>query len=57
VVYVDLIHPKERDFVKSSIKEAVADGKNYRLEYRIMHRNGDWQWIEEVGGGVNDAHR
>ena len=42
----ELIHPEDKNFVMSAIRECVKGDKNsFLLEYRVKHTNGKWLWI------------
>jgi len=55
VSFADLIHPEDREGVWNSIQQAVAKGQPYRLQYRILARNGstvEEKWIREEGAAI-----
>jgi PAS domain S-box-containing protein len=55
VSFGDLIHPEDRDGVWNTVQEAVAKGKPYRLQYRVLVPNGstvEERWIREEGAAV-----
>src|SRR5690606_20141345 len=55
VHFGQLLHPDDQDRVVQSINEALKENRNYRIEYRLRDRNGDWRWIEDHGGGVYEG--
>ena len=57
VAYEDLIHPDDRGRVRSEVEAALGARTSFRLEYRIITRNGQEKWVWEQGRGVldNDA--
>ena len=52
VSYGSLIHPEDRPFVWEKIKQAVAQGVYFELEYRITTKSGGEKWVYEKGTGV-----
>jgi PAS domain S-box-containing protein len=44
-----LIHPDERERVRSCVERAARDGTPYRLEYRVRHKDGGYRWILSRG--------
>jgi PAS domain S-box-containing protein len=42
-------HPEDRDDLLTRWREAFARRAEFRFEYRLMHRNGDFRWVLEVG--------
>jgi PAS domain S-box-containing protein len=50
VAYGQLIHSDDRGRVADEIARAVGAGLAFHLSYRILHRSGEWRWVEEVGG-------
>ncbi len=53
--YITLIHPDDLEYVRKKIPEAIANKKQFELEYRLKHKNGDLVWVHEAGQGVYDA--
>ena len=51
----DLVHLADRDRVNTAIHTAVAEGRSYAIEYRLMRRDGGERWVSETGRGVSDA--
>lgn len=57
VLWMDLVHPEDREYVAKSLSEAVGVRKPYELEYRIQTRSGSERWMWERGApviGVSD---
>jgi len=50
--YNELIHPDDREYVWKSVQEAVAQQRQYELEYRIITASGEERWVWEQGMGV-----
>jgi len=49
-----LTHADDRGWVRRVIMAALADGTRYRVEYRIVARDGTDKWVLERGAGVAD---
>ncbi|HEX2111427.1 MAG TPA: PAS domain S-box protein [Gaiellaceae bacterium] len=45
--FASIIHPE--DAGSAAVEAAVASGKPYTLEYRIVHRDGGIRWVHERG--------
>jgi len=53
---VDIFHPDDKDYIFNEVNKKIEQKLPYHLLYRILHRNGYWVWIEEIGTGVWDNH-
>jgi PAS domain S-box-containing protein len=44
---VDLIHPDDRATINRIMLESIADtsGKQYQVEYRFRHKDGEYRWF------------
>ncbi len=49
VAYGQFIHSEDRQKVAETIGHALSVGKAFHLSYRILHRSGEWRWVQEVG--------
>jgi signal transduction histidine kinase/ActR/RegA family two-component response regulator len=48
--WVELIHPEDRAKAHERVSAALEKGEeSYQVEYRLRHRNGDYQAVCEVG--------
>jgi PAS domain S-box-containing protein len=47
--YAHYIHPDDRDHVVDVVKEAIAEKKEHRVEYRVVWPDGSIHWIEGRG--------
>ncbi len=47
--YYAMVHPEDRDRVMQAVKEAVADGRGHRVEYRVVRPDGSTRWVEGRG--------
>ena len=46
---VSVTHPDDRDPVDQAINAAIAAGKPFALEYRVVHADGGVRWVLERG--------
>jgi len=51
-----LILPEERPRVRRIVREAVAERRAYRVEYRLRRADGELRWVTERGRGAYDEH-
>jgi len=49
-----LTHPEDRAAVRGTILAALDTGVRYRMEYRIVCRDGEEKWVLERGVGLRD---
>lgn len=49
-----LTHPEDRAAVRGTILAALDTGTHYRIEYRIICRDGEEKWVLERGTGLRD---
>ena len=48
--WINLIHEEDRKRVYNTIKNYITKQiESYRIEYRVLNKNGDYVWIEAVG--------
>lgn len=57
VAYGELIHPDDRDRVWQEVQQAVVQGQRFRLEYRIISKDGTPKWVLEQGSAVYGPER
>lgn len=50
--FLDRIHPEEFEKVKSTVKDAFEKDISFTIEFRILHKNGSYIWIESSGGVI-----
>ena len=48
--YLQNVHPSDRDLVKAAVSQAVKDGQDYQIEYRLLLGDDTVLWIGERGG-------
>lgn len=51
--FASIIHPED-NFITEEIEQANQTNSVYRLEYRLIHKNGSIVWVEETGQLVKD---
>jgi PAS domain S-box-containing protein len=49
IVYSDLIHPEDRQYVWETVKKSVDKEKQFILEFRLITKNGKIKYIWERG--------
>jgi len=49
------VHPDDRQLVMEAAAEAIHTGQGCRLEYRMLHKNGDWVSLESTGSPIVNA--
>ncbi|WP_420778858.1 MULTISPECIES: PAS domain-containing protein [unclassified Rheinheimera] len=47
--YASVIHPADRAWLEKAVNQAVAEQQSWKLQYRVMHKNGEIHWVEERG--------
>lgn len=46
--YIDLIHPDDQERIGIQVNQCICQGPDeFRQEYRLMHGNGQWLWLED----------
>ena len=53
IPFIQLIHPEDRELVRRAITIAIDENKDFDLEYRIIHKDGDIRWVNEIGRAVH----
>jgi diguanylate cyclase (GGDEF)-like protein/PAS domain S-box-containing protein len=52
--YESVIHPDDRASVEHAVVSAVERGEQFRVDYRVLHRDGGIRWVHEQGRGAPD---
>ncbi len=48
--WTDLIHPEDRERARSTLGACIeGQQRQYRIEYRLRAKTGEWVWIQSVG--------
>ncbi len=50
--YESVIHPEDAARVSDGVHAAIAQGKPWDIEYRILNKNGEIRWAHETARGV-----
>ncbi len=50
-----LVHPDDIAHVTEALEQALARGHRYRLEYRVVSRDGTTRWVMDSGSGVEEV--
>jgi PAS domain S-box-containing protein len=53
--FASVIHADDRVYVRREVDEAVAAGRPYSLEYRIVNAGGEVRWVHERGQRTVDG--
>ena len=49
------VHPDDREFRDHALEQAVTNGSDYRIDYRILRPDGEIRWIASRGVCRRDA--
>jgi len=55
ISYNDLILPEDEMRVREEVQQALSEGRQFSLSYRILHKDGKPRWVWERGIGVPDG--
>ncbi|MDX1401071.1 MAG: PAS domain-containing protein [Kiloniellales bacterium] len=50
--WANLVHPDDRNAARLAVTDAVAAGKKFDIQYRIIDKFGVEKWVREQGCGV-----
>ena len=53
--FIKCIHPGERNFVSNSIMQAVQQGAEYDIEFRVLCSDGTTRWTQSKGYVFQDS--
>jgi PAS domain S-box-containing protein len=53
--FIDLVHPDDRESLRSGLEEAIRESTTYVLEYRLKHRDGRERYLRDSGCAVSDG--
>lgn len=54
-MFCQILHPEDRDRVKETVEEALAEGTEYNSEYRAVWSDGSVHWIVAKGRGFYEG--
>ncbi len=46
---LEVVHPEDRELVRRKVYEVIASGRDGRVAYRIVRRDGSVWWMESLG--------
>jgi len=47
--YLEVLHPDDRPIVEAALRQAIADGKDFGAEYRLISPEGVTRWLATTG--------
>lgn len=54
--YIDRVHPEDRDHVRTTIMNALKDGRPFRMDERIIRPNGEIRHLQSSGEVIKNEH-
>jgi len=54
-LWLSLLHPDDRKAVVNSFENAFSHRRPWVKEYRLMHRDGTYRWMQDMGEPCYDA--
>lgn len=51
----NIIHPDDRDPVRSRVNEIIRNGNDYSIEYRVLHKSRQYITVQDTGKATRDA--
>ncbi len=46
-LFLDRIHPEEKETVENAFSNLFLKGKRFGIEYRIKRKDGEWIWLQD----------
>lgn len=56
VHYANILPPSDAEYMRSEVGSALERQLPYRIDYRLIRRDGQMRWISEIGRGIYDTH-
>jgi two-component system, cell cycle sensor histidine kinase and response regulator CckA len=53
--FFERVHPADREAVQTAVREALESDRPYRIEHRVVRRDGSELWVYERADVVRDA--
>ncbi|MEO8647675.1 MAG: PAS domain S-box protein [Acidobacteriota bacterium] len=50
--YIDLVYVDDREMLRRSVESAIAENRDYWVEFRFYHSSGEIRWMEGRGEAV-----
>ena len=47
--WAGLLHPDDREMTEEALRRHVAEGTDFKLEFRLRSKDGSWRWIQSNG--------
>jgi PAS domain S-box-containing protein len=47
--WAGLLHPDDRQMAEEAVRRHVAEGTDFKLEFRLRAKDGSWRWIQSSG--------
>ncbi|MCK4346918.1 MAG: PAS domain S-box protein, partial [Bacteroidales bacterium] len=54
--FLKVVHPEDRQFVIDSVNACIEEGKEYKIEHRIVCPDGSIKWVLETGDAIRDEY-
>jgi PAS domain S-box-containing protein len=54
-LWLQAVHPEDRAAVCREIELALAEQRDFGIEYRVIHADGTERWLTDAGHGLYDA--
>ena len=54
--YFGIILPQDFQKVKETFDHAVHHGDSFSINYRLLHKDGNFRWVHDQGRGVRDEN-
>jgi PAS domain S-box-containing protein len=55
--FLEFVHEDDRAAVTEAVVGAIASGSDYVVEFRFLHADGSWRWMEGRGRATYDGER
>jgi len=55
-LFIQAIHPDDRETLKFIIKESILKKENYEIEHRVIWPDGSIHWLKESGSVMQDEN-
>jgi len=52
--FASIIHPEDAQHVEEMVISAVSTAESFKINYRLLHKNGSVIYVREIGRGVCD---
>ncbi len=55
ISYEEIIHPDDREIVRTAVKTSLSKRNRFDIQYRIMDRKKQEKWVWEQGHGITNS--